>query len=149
MLISGNNHFGRFTGLKEFTAPGLEILGAFAFYNCTSLTAVNLPSATFIEFDTFRGCTALADVYFGAKAPSPDGTGIYTTSWWPFRNTKDGTSDTITIHAPATNTGYNVEPWLAIAADGGIAEGGALDIYTGYTHYWGENHNNIRILFDL
>jgi len=45
----------------------LEIIGEGAFYKCTSLRIINLPSAWIVKESAFESCGALVDVKFGRK----------------------------------------------------------------------------------
>ncbi len=58
------------TALETVSIPaGCKSIGRSAFENCTSLKTVTIPEydggGMFIQGSAFKGCTALADVYFG------------------------------------------------------------------------------------
>lgn len=50
--------------ITRYSNDNIKKIGDLAFYNCTSLTSVDLPSATNIGSRAFDGCSALASVVF-------------------------------------------------------------------------------------
>ena len=56
----GNPLFENFTVLKSFSGVGLNIIGDYAFNNCTNLALTSLPAGlSYIGFAAFNGCTSL------------------------------------------------------------------------------------------
>ena len=47
----------------------LESIGSYAFYNCSSLTSITIPSSvTSIGWSAFYGCSSLSEVYYGGTS---------------------------------------------------------------------------------
>lgn len=69
--ITSFNEFQYFTGITSFGYDseydeGMDYYGAF--YNCTALTSITLPSTlTVISYACFRGCSALAEIVIPAS----------------------------------------------------------------------------------
>ena len=57
--------------LTNVECGNLEIIGAFAW--CKSLRGINLPSARFVEINTFYDCDAMEEVTFGPLLESIGG----------------------------------------------------------------------------
>jgi hypothetical protein len=73
--IGGNAFFGC-TALTSVSLPSATTFVFSAFFGCTALTSVSLPSATTIGSNTFRDCPNLTAVYFGQNAPA-EATDVY------------------------------------------------------------------------
>lgn len=55
--------FAGCTALQEVVLPGdVQVIGEYAFFNCTALTTVNLPQLTRIDQYAFQVCTSLAEL---------------------------------------------------------------------------------------
>ena len=55
--------FAGCTALQEVVSPGdVQVIGEYAFFNCTALTTVNLPQLTRIDQYAFQVCTSLAEL---------------------------------------------------------------------------------------
>ena len=52
--------------ITEFEDSEIEVIGNYAFYNCSALTSVSLPAATSIGSNAFGVCRALTSVSFPA-----------------------------------------------------------------------------------
>ena len=54
------------TSLSPFSvtvSPGIQQIGSYAFYGCTGLTSINIPtSVTFVSTNSFQGCTGLTSI---------------------------------------------------------------------------------------
>ena len=62
----GGNAFMDCADLKTLSIPAsVTSIGTGSFCNCTSLTSVALPGAVTVDYDAFRGCTALTAVTLG------------------------------------------------------------------------------------
>ena len=58
--------------IAEFKDDRIETVRDYAFYNCSNLTEVDLPSATSVKYSAFTGCSALTKVNIPAvKAIEP------------------------------------------------------------------------------
>ena len=59
----GSSAFENCPKLSSITMPySVTYIGDYAFYGCSSLTSINIPSITSIEAKTFWGCFSLTDV---------------------------------------------------------------------------------------
>ena len=58
------------TGLEEFVVEdGVSTIRPYAFEGCTNLRSVSLPSSlSYIDYDAFKDCKSLNDVYYNRKA---------------------------------------------------------------------------------
>lgn len=48
--------------ITDLSNEEITKVGTYAFYNCTSLTSINIPNATTIDSAAFRGCTKLSTI---------------------------------------------------------------------------------------
>jgi hypothetical protein len=101
--------------------PGITIIGARAFQDCTSLSSVSLPSATIIGKEAFKACTALTTVSLpsattiGEAAFLATGTGGLTLTLPQAAPTVEVSSayttapytKSVIIKTPALRTGYD------------------------------------------
>ena len=71
--IIGDSAFFYCTSLTSVSLPSATIIKGSAFAECSSLTSVSLPSATSIEISVFSGCTSLETV----NLPSATSVGDY------------------------------------------------------------------------
>ena len=62
VLIVGNNAFYSCTNLTSISLPSATSIGNYAFYTCTNLTSVSLPLVTSIDYNAFNGCTGLTSI---------------------------------------------------------------------------------------
>ena len=51
-------------------APSGSYIGDYAFYNCTSITSVNITRATYIGSYAFYGCSGITTIQFGQTLPA-------------------------------------------------------------------------------
>lgn len=61
------NAFNQCFELTSITAHGVEDIGVFAFYYCTSLSDVDMPNVTVVRRSGFEGCKKLESVNFNEK----------------------------------------------------------------------------------
>ena len=53
--------------IRQFEDNVLTTVGSYAFYDCSSLTSINLPNVTTVEINAFYGCESLKEIHFAAK----------------------------------------------------------------------------------
>ena len=53
--------------IRQFEDNALTIVGNEAFYNCSSLTSINLPNVTTVGYGAFGSCSSLKEIHFAAK----------------------------------------------------------------------------------
>ena len=53
--------------IRQFEDNVLTTVGVNAFYDCRSLTSIDLPNVTTVESYAFSGCKSLKEIHFAAK----------------------------------------------------------------------------------
>ncbi|ELP91507.1 hypothetical protein EIN_512000 [Entamoeba invadens IP1] len=78
LIKIGDGCFSECVSLKNvFFNQNLKVIGGFAFYNCTGLTAIKLPkNITFIGKSCFSGCIWIKSVVLNRKCQS------FKFIWW-------------------------------------------------------------------